>query len=92
MKKDVLSFWAAKSQSSSKKAHKSVQLPEGEVGLHQPPHWAVQQWGSMTAEQLILEELLQDNSREGDWCSFKNEWNTQRPVVRRGPPNSIIAA
>lgn len=81
--RELLSFWAAKSQPSSKKAYKSEQLPEGEVGLHQPPHSTVQQWRPVTAEQLILKELQQNNSREGDWCSFKDEWNTQRPVVTR---------
>ena len=42
-KRELLSFWAAGSQPSSKKAYKSEQLPEGEVGLHQPPHSAVRQ-------------------------------------------------
>lgn len=82
-KKDLFSFWAAKSQPSSKKPFKSEQLPEGKVGLHQPQYSAVRQWRPVTAEPLILKELPQNNSSEGDWCSFKDEWNTQRPIVTR---------
>ena len=64
----------------AKKAYNCEQLPEGEVGLHQPRRSTVRQ---VTAEQLILEEPQQNNSREGDWCSLRDEWNTQRPILTR---------